>query len=301
LKSHQLNGIGSETVAELELTIPKDSHYDQVVSEPGKYYCGDDLVLILDKLPSGAPDILHSLKNIKYGPEHRTTGNVYRKVNKPPPIGESRVFGYQPRTAISQNFCRLASLGLESPPLHESFISMGQVLSERYRDLATEKYQKQLELVSGSVLPDWIISGTPFTSGIANRNNNLRYHYDSHNMPDVFSVMVMYRKDVDGGLLVIPEYRIAVDIPDSFFILFNGKSLLHGVSKITKKTASAYRFSVVYYSLKAMQACLAPTEELERVRLLKTNAQRKRAEQCAIRGTKLQEGVNSPNDDAKDA
>jgi len=49
--------------------------------------------------------------------------------------------------------------------------------------------------------------------------------------------------------------------------LFDGQSILHGVTPITKTSEDAVRFTVVYYSLKQMWSCESPGDEIQRMRM----------------------------------
>ncbi len=60
--------------------------------------------------------------------------------------------------------------------------------------------------------------------------------------------------------------------------MFDGQSILHGVTPINKVSPKGYRFSIVYYTLKRMWQCLEVDEELVRVRQKKTERERTRME-----------------------
>ena len=44
--------------------------------------------------------------------------------------------------------------------------------------------------------------------------------------------MVVFKRDVAGGYLVIPEFDIALEVADNTLSIFNGQEILHGVSTI---------------------------------------------------------------------
>ena len=125
-------------------------------------------------------------------------------------------------------------------------------------------------------MQDWTIGGSPFTSGIVNKNNQLKYHYDAGNFKGVLSNMVVFKKDVDGGHLVIPELDIVLEVEDNTLTIFNGQDILHGVSTIEYENEHAYRYSVVYYSLEQMWKCEPFGEEIKRIRKVKTEREKKR-------------------------
>jgi hypothetical protein len=59
--------------------------------------------------------------------------------------------------------------------------------------------------------------------------------------------------------------------------MFDGQSVLHGVTPITKTNPDAVRYSIVYYSLQQIWNCLPLSEEVARIRNLKTKRERARA------------------------
>ena len=133
-----------------------------------------------------------------------------------------------------------------------------------------------MENVSG-VLPEWRIGGTAFTSGIANRANPLAYHKDGANFPDSWNAMIILSHRTKGGLTVVPEYRFAISPQAPVLTLMNSSELWHGVTPINK-AKGGYRYSAVYYAMHHLCNCGTRDEELSRLRLLKTERERKRAE-----------------------
>jgi hypothetical protein len=88
--------------------------------------------------------------------------------------------------------------------------------------------------------------------------------------------MLVLKKDVDGGYLIIPELDLALECPDGALVIFNGQNILHGVSPIEYTNNKAYRYSVVYYSLEQMWKCEPLDEEIARIRNVKMERENKR-------------------------
>jgi hypothetical protein len=109
-----------------------------------------------------------------------------------------------------------------------------------------------------------------------NKNNQLKYHFDSGNFKGVLSNMVVLKKDVAGGYLIIPELDIALEVADNTLTIFNGQEILHGVSTIEYENDHAYRYSVVYYSLEQMWKCEPINDEIARIRKVKTQREKNR-------------------------
>lgn len=254
----------------LKKAAPALSHFSSLVDESTKIVDKESgrTVIVYHETNGDRvlPEIIDSLLRIKYFKDWRTGGL--------PTI--SRIFGYMPRNKIRKDFCAAASLNSEEPQaLHR--IWRGALLAKYYYRLFNENlFEKHMEL-SKKVPYEYTLRDTPFTSGIANKNNQLRYHHDAGNFKDVWSAMFVFKKDCEGGYLSIPEYDVGLRLKDKSLLLFDGQSILHGVTPINLKSPSAYRISIVYYSLLQLWKCLSPMDELSRIRKAKTEYQRKRS------------------------
>jgi len=203
--------------------------------------------------------------NTKYHKSTRTSGIVTT----------SRIFGYSPRNPLRKNFCSMASLGYEQKKQHEALLEGGRVASSLYFKHNPELHGKHEGLSEKKVLPDFRIKETPFTSGIVNDNNPLCYHFDAGNFHNVWSAMIVLKQGVKNGHLSMPEYGVKCEVADKSIFFFDGQSILHGVTPIVKTNAWGRRFSIVYYSLRDMWKCLPVTDEVARIRNLRTEMETK--------------------------
>jgi hypothetical protein len=119
-------------------------------------------------------------------------------------------------------------------------------------------------------MDDWKIGGTPFTSGIINKNNPLKYHFDAGNIGQVYSNMIAFKNDCEGGHLALPEFDIGLEISNRSVVFFDGQDILHGVTPFRLLSRDAYRYTIVYYTLKQMWNCKPLDEEIARIRTRKT-------------------------------
>ena len=216
--------------------------------------------------PSQLEPMRQALMSVKYVDGARTQGMVSR----------SRIFGYAPRVAVRNLSCRLTSMGVEQPDPHGQICNAGLLAWDVYKTHNPEQAQRHNKLADENVLDQWKIHSTPFTSGIANHNNPLVYHFDSGNFKDVWSAMFVLRDGISGGHLSIPELGVALECSDCSLVLFDGQSLLHGVTPINKLRTDAYRYSVVYYSLQGMWNCNNITDELAKMRQTRTEIEQRR-------------------------
>jgi hypothetical protein len=115
-----------------------------------------------------------------------------------------------------------------------------------------------------------------FTSGVINRDNALLYHYDSGNYTGVWSNMLVFRGNVTGGYLVMPEYGLGFALPNNSLMMFDGQQAMHGVTPIYRHGEDEHRYSIVFYSLKTMWTCLPIDDEVARARERRTQRERRR-------------------------
>lgn len=236
------------------------------IDEPTCVYEQGVLQIVYAYVPF-MPPLVEALKGITYERSTRSEGL--------PTI--SRIFGYSPRSTLRKDFCAVTSLAQEYPAQHAEICKGAALVSMIYALHNPELFGQHLTITQEKVQPEWHLESTPFTSGIANKDNQLRYHFDTGNFKDVWSGMLVFKKDVAGGFLSVPQVDLCFELKDHSILLFDGQSLLHGVTPFRKLTKEAYRYSIVYYSLRQMWNCLSPTEELARIRKLKTQREYKRA------------------------
>lgn len=188
----------------------------------------------------------------------------------------SRIFGYAPRSPLRNDFCSITSMAKELPKQHYIVCSYAEKVANLYEKYLPELYDSHIKQVTESVLPCWTIPNSPFTSGIINKNNQLGYHYDTGNFKNVASNMISLKKSCKGGELILPEYNIGLECANGFISMFDGQSLFHGVSPF-ELGYKGYRYTLVYYALKAMAKCGTTTEEIDGFRKRRINIERKRA------------------------
>lgn len=243
----------------------KESDYSVMLRESCIGKLNGEIKFIYDKLDLDSSEVVGALRRIEYQKNERTEGLV----------STSRVFGYKPRIARRADYCSVASLALDFPREHSVILKFGELLEERYRLLYPDGWTKHAE-ATAKVRPSYKINGTVFTSGIINKNNPLNYHFDAGNFKKVYSCMIVFKHDVGGGFLSIPEYDVGIELKNNSLFMFDGQSIMHGVTPIKYNNPNGYRFSIVYYSLEQIWKCLEIDEELARIKNLKTERERKR-------------------------
>lgn len=246
-----------------------ESDYDTLVTDSTMVFENGKLKVIyenLDEIGFDANPMIRALQSIRYETGLRTTGLKTT----------SRIFGYRPRATVRKNYCSITSMATEHPAEHKVICDYAARVSEVYLKRFPELHKKHQEAVN-AVKPEWVIPGSVFTSGIVNKNNPLKFHFDTGNFNDVFSAMLVFKSGIKGGHLALPEYGLGFELKNNSLFMFDGQGILHGVTPIKKASPLAFRYSVVYYSLKQMWKCLTVTEELANVRKDKTTREQRRA------------------------
>lgn len=230
-------------------------------------------IILYTKVDFSIEALRNKLREIKYDESERTRGIKTT----------SRTFGYKPRVTIRRDFCTSTKLTAQESETNSVIIECGKKIAEIYKKYFPTTYDYHERKVrlgdvdTRGILPEWQIEGTPFTSGIINKDNPLKYHFDSGNVKGVCSCMLALRRDISGGHLACPELGIGFEIADRSLLIFDGQSILHGVTPIHKMSVHAHRFTVVYYTLQQMWKCEPLNEELARVRRIKSEREIKRA------------------------
>ncbi len=243
-----------------------EGDYQRLITESTLIYEGDSLMIAYVELDLDCSDVVDALQHIKYEKNARTSGLVTT----------SRIFGYSPRNTLRKDFCSATSLAKEQPHYHKVIADYAAKVGEYYQQFNPDLYSTHQQTTEGHVIGDYRIKDSPFTSGIINKNNPLKYHFDTGNFTDVWSGMLVFKRDIEGGYLSVPEYGIGFELKHNSLLMFDGQGLLHGVTPIKRLHPNAFRYSIVYYSLRQMWNCLPITDELLRIRQVRTERETKR-------------------------
>ncbi|WDF55260.1 hypothetical protein [Mucilaginibacter sp. KACC 22063] len=223
-------------------------------------YEGGNLIAIYKKAEFDLTEVRSACLNLKFGKVQRQSGILTKTLT----INASA------RNASRSDYCRHTKFRQNHPELHDVFLKYGRLMSKPYKKYFKPQYAKQVvaNFSKGGVNASYRISGTPFTSGVINKNTSLGYHKDRLNTKDGLSCMLILKSAVSGGELILPELNIAFACQDGYILLFDGQRFYHGVTPIiTPQNGLAYRYTIVYYNNNGMRLCLPPQQELERYAL----------------------------------
>jgi hypothetical protein len=245
-----------------------ERHVGQQVAEPCAVHLdGDELPsAVYVELEERLPEAVAALRSIRFATTARTSGMK----------STSRTFGYAPKVTVrGEETCRTAKLAQESPAAHALVASLASLVEREYRRYNAALYAEHEQIVA-EVLPDWRLAGGVFTSGIINRNNKLPYHFDAGNFADCWSNMLVFKFGCVGGDLVCPELDLCFKLSDHSLLMFDGQSILHGVSPFRLIRRDGYRYSVVFYSLQQMWRCDPKVDSVRLAARRRTERERRR-------------------------
>lgn len=220
------------------------------------------------KIDTDTKNMRWAVRTIDYAESTRTNGLKTR----------SAIFGYSPRVTMRKDFCSVTAMARNFPKQHHIICNFAKDLVKLYEIYFNDTLQMHYEHCNLKVKNEWKLPGTPFTSGIVNKNNPLKYHHDAGNFKNVLSNMIVFKSGVSGGRLACPEFDVKFECADNHVVIFDGQQILHGVTPIIKPAddENCYRYSVVYYSLEQMWNCENVNEEVKRIRKVKKNREFKR-------------------------
>jgi len=254
-------------LSQYKLRHAQDEDYDTLISEPTVIYepgnAEPKIVYLLLQEDNSA--LIKALQTIDYKLEIRTGGMM----------AQSRTVGFLPRNTLRRDYCTATSCYVEHPDEHDIIVSYAAKVAHYYQEFAPLLYQQHMEMTE-KVLENWKIDESVFTSGIVNKNNPLPYHFDAGNFRDVWSNMIVLKRNVLGGYLAVPEYGLGFELRNNSLLMFDGQNILHGVTPITQLEQDSFRYSIVYYSMQQMWKCLPPRDEIERIQRFRLEREEER-------------------------
>lgn len=265
MRVHQATPLEIDS-AELKFRSAQEGDYKTLLSDSVDVRVGEELAIAYRVLEQFPADLFTAFRALSYRKESRTAGLVTN----------ARTIGFAPRVTLRRDYCNCSAVAQEHPVAHAKFLEYARLAAQVYAEVNPQRYEASLRQMEATRL-EWRLPNTPFTSGICNKDSSLRYHHDAGNYTGTWSCMYALSSGCAGGNLVVPSLDLAFSFQKPALIMFDGQSLLHGVTPLRKRNDKAYRYSVVFYGLKAMKNCLSPQEELVRIRQLRVKRERKRA------------------------
>ena len=235
--------------------VPLESHYKTFIKEDTIVRVKGKITLLYLTEMSEFKDLLWACNQLKFVKSTRSRGLETM----------SNIFGYAPRNERRKLPCRATKMTTEYPNHFHLLENAAKFLCELYKKHNPEQYEKHKSLTLENNRKEYSLSDGAFTSGNINLNTAVRYHYDFGNYENVWSAMITLKKDIQGGFLSVPEFDLGIELSHKSALFFDGQSIMHGVTPITKLKKQSKRYTIVYYSLKGLWRCLEYRDEIKQM------------------------------------
>ena len=263
----------------LKGTFLDDSSYDELVTEDADGY--DLQGKMLFRFRKGAipfPVLKNGYENFKGSigwTEGRgmASGGSFKRPRKDGTLSKTTV-GYQVQSGnvgyMDENamvrYCRKTAFARNYFDKFTAGIPFVEHIDRLYKELCPKHYAKQIAIARGTNR-NYRIADTSFTTVTVNRNFQTAVHQDSGDFLEGFGNLCVYREGYyEGAYLVLPEYRVAVDMQNTD-LLFMDVHKWHGNTGFKNESKDYMRVAFVMYYRAQMVACKSPTEELKRVKM----------------------------------
>ena len=165
-----------------------ETDFTTLIKEPCILTENGEIKAVYDIVDIDTESLFKDLKSIQYTKGKRTRGL----------FSQSRIFGFKPRMPIrADDFCGSTSLANENPQVHAKVANLAVEIERYYQKHNPEGYKKHHDLATGKVKEQWRLNkDSVFTSGIINKNNPLKYHFDAGNFNSVYSMMIVFKSGV---------------------------------------------------------------------------------------------------------
>lgn len=263
----------------LKGTFLDDTSYDELVTEDADGY--DLQGNMLFRFRKGAipfPVLKNGYENFKDSigwTEGRgmASGGSFKRPRKDGTLSKTTVghqvqsgnVGYMDENAMVR-YCRKTAFARNYFDKFTAGIPFVEHIDNLYKELCPKHYAKQIAIARGTNR-NYRISDTSFTTVTVNRNFQTAVHQDAGDFMEGFGNLCVYREgNYEGAYLVLPEYRVAVDMQNTD-MLFMDVHKWHGNTGFKNTSEDYLRVAFVMYYRAQMIACKAPKDELKRVKM----------------------------------
>lgn len=180
---------------------------------------------------------------------------------------QSAVYGVMPRSqGRAMEYCRFTNVSHRRPDHLAIIRDFNEVLCDLYKTVFPDIYAPAMDYMESNIHNDWRWMPGPFLTCNINVNHAIPYHCDAGNSRTGHSNVLVLKNRIQGGELVCPNLGITFSQRDRALIIFDGRTILHGVRPINIVDGEGpyYRSSIVYYTLDQCKQCLSRAEEVAR-------------------------------------
>jgi len=203
-----------------------------------------------------------------------TSGSSHKRIKKDGTVSNITVgekvlsgnVGFMDSGAMVK-YCRMSAFGRDHFDKFEAGFPFVKKIDQFYSELCPKYYSKQRALAD-STNRNYVIPETSFTTITVNESFRTACHQDAGDFSEGFGNLIVYNDEsYDGGLFVLPQYGIAIDLQNTD-ILFVDVHKWHGNTEMVARQGfeKAFRISFVLYYRENMFKCKQPSEQLKEVK-----------------------------------
>lgn len=263
----------------LKATFLDETHFDTLITSDADGYDLSGKLLFrfrrgavpFDLLKTGAENLRDAVQMTEMrgiasgGGFHKTKADGTISKNK---LGEkvaSGIAGFMDSAAMTR-YCRKTAFVRNYFDQYTAAVPFIEHVDRLYKELCPRHYAKQIAIATGTNR-NYRIAETSFTTVTVNENFRTAAHQDAGDLPDGFGNLCVYREGhYDGAYLVLPEYRVAVDLQNTD-LLFMDVHKWHGNTEFKNTSEDYLRIAFVMYYREYMYKCASPKAELKRVQM----------------------------------
>lgn len=247
--------IPDDELAAKQGRIVTDGDYNVLLTGPTKLLRANGSLLAIywpnalaDALTDEVHDLLSSVRMISdnrgaaSGSARNKRGDQVRgrwRIVSSGILGATEAVGKAPSMIKNQNpdtalpvLCRLTAWTGRHAEEWAQLQPLFEQIDACYREAVPDKWLTQWHRAEATH-PDWRIGDTVFTTVTINNTYSTGVHQDSGDLPEGFSTLAVARRgDYQGGHLVLPRWRVAVQMGHADLLLFDAHEW-HGNTALT--------------------------------------------------------------------
>lgn len=217
----------------------------------------------VDPIDPGAPGVGNSGTRVN---RIKKDGTV-SKTSHAAGVVRSGIVGYFDRNPRFP-YCRTTAFSMNHESNWLECLPYVRAVDAAFRDLAPDRHSAQMAMVK-STSPDFVISGTAFTTVTVNRNWQTAVHQDAGDYRPGFGVLSAFTSPTFSGChFVIPRYGVGFDLRTADLLVADVHEW-HGNTPI--RPSGVYeRISCVFYYREKMINCGRADQELARAKRVRS-------------------------------
>lgn len=207
--------------------------------------------LAVDKY-SKTSKVISTNRGIAAGSKHRNTklSSTHRYEKGSP--SNSTIIGYID-SSNHKRPCRLTAFSKENFQDYTDGLEFIKAIDGCFKTCLPNIHQNQYNSIKNNAA-DFQIEDTAFSTVTINYNFQTALHKDSGDFKQGFGNLVVCQKDIEGGELLFPQYKVSIELNTGDFLAMDVHEW-HCNNKIIYNTDSGYRLSFVCYYREKMHLC----------------------------------------------